>query len=240
MGYAVLSSKLEYIGKLLAAVRGDEKMSSGKEAMKALQARIGATADGEFGPNTAKAIAKHYELSPKRAAHLLGQASHESGGFKYTQENLNYSEDALNRVFKRYFGEGRENAADYARQPEKIANYVYMDKNRSKAGALGNVFENDGALFLGRGYLQCTGRTNYRAFSSDMRIPEVMQDPSLVATEYAFESALWFFRKNNLFKIADEGVDDEVIKKITKRVNGGYHGLDDRLEKTKKIYKWLT
>ena len=210
------------------------------DAMKALQARCGVAADGAFGPNTARAIANHYDLSPKRAAHLLGQAAHESGNFKLTQENLNYSEKALNSVFGRYFGEGKEDAAKYARNPEKIANYVYMDKNRSKNGALGNVEEGDGFRFRGRGFLQCTGRTNYRAFASEMRLPDAMMEPDLVATDYAFESALWFFKRNNLFKIADEGVNDDVIKKITKRVNGGYHGLDDRIEKTKKIYGWLS
>ena len=208
-------------------------------AMKALQARCGATPDGAFGPNTAKAIAKHYDLSPERAAHLLGQSAHESGYFKLTEENLNYSENALNRVFRRYFGEGKENAADYARNPEKIANYVYMDKNRSKGGALGNTEEGDGWRWRGRGFLQCTGRTNYRKFAAEMRLPDVMKDPDLVSTEYAFESAFWFFQRNGLFKIADKGVNDDVITEITRRVNGGTHGLDDRLDKTKKIYKWL-
>jgi len=208
--------------------------------MKTLQERCGCTPDGAFGPNTARAIAKHYKLSPERGAHLLGQAAHESGNFKLTQENLNYSERALNAVFGRYFGEGKENAADYARNPEKIANYVYMDENRSKGGALGNVEEGDGWRFRGRGFLQCTGRANYRAFASEMRLPDAMMEPELVATDYAFESALWFFKRNNLFKIADEGVNDEVITKITRRVNGGTHGLDDRMEKTKKIYAWLS
>jgi putative chitinase len=208
-------------------------------AMKALQARCGATPDGAFGPNTARAIAKQYELSPERAAHLLGQSAHESGYFKLTEENLNYSEDALNRVFRRYFGEGKENAADYARNPEKIANYVYMDENRSKGGALGNTEDGDGWRWRGRGFLQCTGRTNYRKFAAEMRLPDVMKDPDLVATEYAFESAFWFFKRNGLFEIADKGVNDEVITEVTRRVNGGTHGLDDRLDKTKKIYKWL-
>ena len=208
-------------------------------AMKALQARCGATPDGAFGPNTARAIANQYELSPERAAHLLGQSAHESGYFKLTEENLNYSEDALNRVFRRYFGEGKENAAEYARNPEKIANYVYMDENRSKGGALGNTEEGDGWRWRGRGFLQCTGRTNYRKFAAEMRLPDVMKDPDLVSTEYAFESAFWFFKRNGLFKIADKGVNDDVITEITRRVNGGTHGLDDRLDKTKKIYKWL-
>lgn len=210
------------------------------DAMKAVQARCGVTADGQFGPNTARAIAKHYELSAERAAHLLGQASHESGGFRHTTENLNYSTNALLAVFgKRYFPT-KALAEKYARQPEQIANYVYMDENRSKRGALGNVNPGDGWLFRGRGFLQCTGRSNYRAFAAEMRLPDVMNDPDLVATDYAFESALWFFERNNIFRIADKGVTDEVITQITKIVNGGDKGLDDRLEQTHKIYGWLT
>ena len=208
--------------------------------MKALQERCGVTPDGAFGPNTARAIAQHYELSSERAAHLLGQSAHESGYFKLTEENLNYSEDALNRVFGRYFGEGKEDASEYARNPQKIANYVYMDKHRSKGGALGNVEENDGFAFRGRGFLQCTGRTNYRKFASEMRLPDVMKDPDLVATEYAFESAYWFFKRNGLFKIADKGVNDEVITEVTRRVNGGTHGWMTAWKKTKKIYGWLS
>ena len=72
-----------------------------------------------------------------------------------------------------------------------------------------------------------------------MELPEIMTDPELVSSNYAFETALWFFNKNKLFDIADKGVNEEIIKKITKRVNGGYHGLDDRIEQTNKIYEWL-
>ena len=208
-------------------------------ALKILQSRCGVAPDNSFGPKTARAIADHFDLSDVRAAHLLGQSAHESGYFKHTEENLNYSEKALKSVFGRYFGEDKEDASQYERRPQKIANYVYMDKNRSKKGALGNVEENDGWAFRGRGFLQCTGRANYRKFASKMRLPDVMKDPDLLSTDYAFESAYWFFDRNKLFQIADQGVNDDVIKQITKRVNGGYHGLDDRIEQTNKIYRWL-
>ena len=72
-----------------------------------------------------------------------------------------------------------------------------------------------------------------------MGLPQILQDPSLLEEEYAFETAQWFFQKNNLFKIADEGVNDDTIKRITRRVNGGYHGLEDRTDQTNKIYSWL-
>jgi len=99
--------------------------------------------------------------------------------------------------------------------------------------------EGEGHIYIGRGFLQLTGKDNYKAFAADMRVPEIMQDPSLVETDYAFETALWFFEKNNLFAIADKGVNDDTIKQITKRVNGGYIGLDHRMKETKKIHGWL-
>lgn len=201
------------------------------EALKKLQQRIGVTADGEFGPNTARAIMRFYDLSAEQAAHLLGQAAHESGLFKLTRENLNYSAEAICRVWPSRF-KRLEDAEPYARNPRALADKVY-------GGRLGNE-PDEGHVWIGRGFLQLTGRDNYKAFAADMRLPDVLQDPSLCEEEYAFETALWFFRRNKLFDIADDGVDDQTIKTITKRVNGGYHGLDDRAEKTKKVYGWLT
>lgn len=202
------------------------------KAIAALQAKIGATADGEFGPNTARAIAKYFNLSPARGAHLMGQASHESGGFKRTRESLYYSSpERIQAVWPSRFPTV-DDAEPYAKNPTGLAGKVY-------AGRMGNENEAQASLFIGRGFLQLTGRNNYRSFASDMGVPEVMTDPDLVADEYAFETALWFFEKNGLFAIADEGVTDDAIKRITKRVNGGYHGLDDRSNQSKKIHTWL-
>jgi putative chitinase len=200
------------------------------EAMKKLQAKVGVAADGAFGPNTARAIAKYYELSPARAAHLLGQASHESGGFSLTRENLNYSAEAMCRVWPSRFKTVAE-AQPYARNPKALADKVYSNR-------MGNG-DGEGHIYIGRGFLQLTGKDNYKAFAADMRVPEIMQDPSLVETDYAFETALWFFKKNNLFAIADKGVNDDTIKQITKRVNGGYVGLDHRMKETQKVWGWL-
>ena len=200
------------------------------DAMKALQAKIGVTADGEFGPNTARAIAKHYDLSPARAAHLLGQASHESGGFKLVRENLNYSAETMVRVWPSRF-KTLADAEPYARNPKALADKVY-------SGRMGNG-EDEGHVWIGRGFLQLTGKDNYKAFAADMRAPKILQDPSLVETDYAFETALWFFKRNGLFAIADKGVNDDTIKQITKRVNGGYIGLDHRTKETQKIWRWL-
>ncbi len=204
------------------------------EALKILQAKCGVKDDGSFGPNTARAIAKHYELSDKRGAHLLGQAHHESGGFKRTKEGLYYSTpERLMAVWPSRF-KSVEAAQPYTKNPEALANKVYN-------GRMGNAEDsNDGWLYAGKGFLQCTGKSNVRAFASDMRLPDVMENPMLLEKEYAFESALWFFRSNKLFSICDKGVDSDTIKSVTKRVNGGTHGLKDRIEQTKKIYEWLT
>ena len=199
------------------------------DALRKLQERCGAVADGAFGKNTAKAIAEHFELNAKRAAHLLGQVVHESGTFKYTEENLNYSVDACLRVFGKYF-KSEEEAKPYARNPKALADKVYGHRG----GNLGQGF-----AWRGRGFLQLTHRDNYRAFASDMRLPDVMDNPDLVASDYAMESAIWYFRRNNLWTICDQGVTEEVIKKVTKRVNGGYNGLDHRIKETHKIFNWL-
>lgn len=201
------------------------------EAMKKLQERCGVAADGAFGPNTARAIAKHYDLSPNRAAHLLGQAAHESGGFTITKESLYYSTpERLCKVWPSRF-KTVEDAMPYAKNPKALADKVYSNR-------MGNG-EGEGHIYIGRGFIQLTGKDNYRSFASDMRVPEVMNDPSLVETDYAFESAMWFFEKNGLFKMADNGIGADNIKAITKRVNGGHHGLDDRINQTQKIYGWL-
>ncbi len=201
-------------------------------AMQKLQERIGTSTDGSFGPNTARAITKHFGLSAERSAHLLGQASHESGGFTRVCESLYYSSpDRIRKVWPTRFKTVAD-AEPYARNPKALADKVYSNR-------MGNG-ENEGSVFIGRGFLQLTGKDNYRSFAADMRLPEVMTDPSLIETDYAFETAYWFFEKNRLFKIADEGVDTNTIEKITKRVNGGYHGLQDRLDQTNKIYNWLT
>lgn len=202
------------------------------EAMKKLQDKVGVGADGHFGKNTAKAIAQHYELSNERAAHLMGQASHESGHWRHTRENLNYSAESMMRVWPSRFPD-LASCEGYSRNPTALANKVY-------GGRMGNdANTNDGALFSGKGYLMITGKNNYRAFSSDMGLPEIMTDPDLVATDYAFDTAMWFFNTNKLFDIADDGVNDETILKITRRVNGGTHGLVDRTGETNKIYEWL-
>jgi putative chitinase len=163
--------------------------------------------------------------TPRRVAHFVSQCAHESNNFRSLEENLNYSADALARVFPRYFGAGKRDAAAYARNPEKIANYVYMDQFRT--AKMGNVNEGDGWRFRGRGLKQLTGRDNYTRFGKSVNMT-AEQAAEYVATEKgAIESACWFWDTNKLNNIAD--TDDVVL--MTKRINGGNIGLEDRQQR---------
>ena len=206
--------------------------TAGLGPMQSLQAKCGVAADGKWGPGTFKAARDYFKLSTAQAAHFFGQCAHESGGFKVFSENLNYSDKGLNGIFKKYFPT-IASTAGYARKPEKIANKVYANR-------MGNGPESsgDGWKFRGRGPIQLTGKSNYTQFAQDIGRPDVLTNPDIVATELAFESALWFFNKNGLFAIAGKGVTDAVIGQITRRVNGGTHGLDDRIKKTKQFANW--
>lgn len=200
----------------------------------ALQEKVGVTADGVFGPGTMRAAADYYKMSKARAAHFFAQTAHETGNYKAFSENLNYSADGLNKIFPKYFIKAGRNAANYARNPEKIANVVYG--NRMGNGPEGS---GDGWKFRGRGALQLTGKDNYAAFAKFCNRPDVMDNPDLVAGELAFESALFFFERNKLWSVCDLGVNDAVILALTKKINGGTHGLEDRKAKTKKFFSQL-
>ena len=201
-------------------------------SLKSLQEKIGVTADGAFGPGTMKKAMEFYKFTPIRAAHFFAQTSHETGGFKLFTENLNYSADGLQKIFGKYFPGTLEES--YSRNPEKIANRVYASRMGNGAEASG-----DGWKFRGRGALQLTGKDNYKAFSDYLKKPEIMTNPDLVATTYSFESAMFFFDKNKLWSICDQGVNDAAILALTKRINGGTHGLDDRNQKTKKYFEYV-
>jgi putative chitinase len=201
-------------------------------SLKSLQERAGVAADGAFGPGTIKAGMALLKLSPIRAAHFFAQTSHETGGFKAFSENLNYSAQGLQGIFGKYFPGNLEES--YARQPEKIANRVYADRMGN-----GNEASGDGWKFRGRGALQLTGKANYEAFSKYLGTNEVMENPDLVATKYSFESAMFFFERNKLWSICDQGINDAAILALTKRINGGTHGLEDRKAKTYKYYEYV-
>ena len=170
--------------------------------------------------------------TPLRLAHFLAQCGHESGGFKLTNENLNYSADGLKKIFPKYFAQAGL-AESYARQPEKIASRVY-------GGRMGNGDEasKEGFKFRGRGYIQLTGKSNYTEFDKFVD-DDILGNPDLVATKYPLLSAAWFFHKNGLNTISDKGADDATVTSVTKRVNGGTIGLPDRIKHFKEYYSLL-
>ena len=159
----------------------------------------------------------------ERIAGFIAQCAHESNNFRSLEENLNYSEDALLRVFGRYFGKApKASASEYARNPEMIANRVYNDEFRKYK--MGNTQPGDGWMFRGRGLKQLTGRENYTKFGKSVKMT-AEQASEYVATEKgAIESACWFWNNKKLNAIADTGD----IKKLTKVINGGDIGLADR------------
>jgi putative chitinase len=203
-------------------------------SMIELQKKIGVTADGAFGPGTLKAAASYFKLNKNRAAHFFAQCAHESGNFKAFSENLNYGAKGLRTTFGKYF-QTEGIAKNYERQPQRIANRAYANRMGN-----GDEASGEGFAYKGRGPLQLTGKNNYRAFGKYIgREQEILDNPDLVATELGFESALWFFDANKLWSICDQGINDAAILQLTKRINGGTHGLDDRKQKTKKFAAWL-
>lgn len=158
--------------------------------------------------------------SRMRLAHFFAQILHESGCMRFDMENLNYSSDALQRVFGKYF-RTKEEADAYARRPEKIASRVYANRMGN-----GDEASGDGWKYRGRGLIQLTGRNNYRAFADWLGDDRIMDDPDLVASEYAVHSAVFFWDRNELNDIADR--DD--ITALTRRINGGENGLSHRRE----------
>ena len=159
--------------------------------------------------------------TPLRLAHFLAQVAHESKSFKAVEENLNYSAERLKEVFPRYFP---GNLAEvYALSPEKIASRVYGDRMGN-----GDEASKDGYRYRGRGYIQLTGKDNYAAFDRTVD-DDVLNQPDLVKTKYPLLSAAWFWDTKKLNALADEGSGEDVVAKVTKKVNGGLYGLEDRI-----------
>jgi putative chitinase len=166
-------------------------------------------------------ILPDYEINTvPRVAAFIAQCAHESGGFKALKENLNYRAVTLRKVFPKYFPTD-ELAAQYAQQPEKIANRVYGNRMGN-----GDEASGDGFRYCGRGLIQLTGKNNYSAFAESIETP-VEELPEYLSTfEGAIQSACWFWETNNLNQWADKGD----ILTLTKRINGGTIGLDDRIK----------
>lgn len=192
------------------------------------QKKYGLVADGKFGPITAKIITEVFKI--KHPAQFFGQVCHESLDLTLFEENLSYTAARLQEVFSKYFPTYSK-AKEFERNPQKLGNLVY-------GGRMGNVNPNDGYYFRGRGAIQLTGRSNYKAFENWLvskglcKKNEIMLDPDLVYQKFYIESAIFFFETNNLWNITD-------VLKLTKKVNGGTNGLQDRINRTMRYEKWF-
>jgi putative chitinase len=235
--------------------------SGTEKSVKEFQSKKGLVADGIVGPSTLAMMIEEPDVqemdlsklkghipdevieqipetietfkihTPLRLAHFLAQCGHESAGFKATEENLNYSSKALQAVFGKYFNE--ETAEEYHRKPEMIANKVYanrMDNGDEQSG--------DGWKYRGRGYIQLTGKHNYSKFNESVE-DDVVEKPELVKEKYPLLSAAWFWSSNNLNRLSDLGSSDDIVTKVTKRVNGGTIGLEDRIKHFHEYYQLI-
>ena len=167
-----------------------------------------------------------------RLSHFLAQTAHESGNFKHTVENMNYSADGLLKIFSKYFKD-KATAEMYARKPEMIGSRVYANRMGN-----GNESSKEGFKFRGRGYIQLTGKDNYKQFS-DFIGEDCVANPDLVSTKYPLTSAAFFFNKNGIWTLCDKGATKDEIVAVTKRVNGGTIGIDDRIHHFQKIHNFL-
>jgi putative chitinase len=178
--------------------------------------------------NPLQATFDKYDISnPKRQAAFLGQCAHESGNFKTLEENLHYSANALMRVWPSRFPD-MDTANKFANNPEKIANKVY-------AGRMGNTGDGEGWKYHGRGLIQLTGKDNYKNCSNSLGLDLLGSPEKLLEPQYAALSAGWFWSKHGLNELADA----QEHGMITKRINGGTLGLDDRIAKTTKALEAL-
>jgi putative chitinase len=173
-------------------------------------------------------FAKYGIDTPKRQAAFIGQCAHESNNFRVLEENLHYSASALMRVWPSRFPD-INTAEKYANNPEKIANKVY-------AGRMGNTEEGDGWKYHGRGLIQLTGRENYANCGSNLGVDLVGDPNRLLDPAYAVLSAAWFWNKKGLNTLADS----QDYETMTKRINGGILGLEDRKIKINKVLSILT
>lgn len=189
--------------------------------------------DGSLGPLTLNVLKRELGISSNaRVAHFAGQIVHETANFSYEIENLNYSANGLRRVFSKYF-KTYDEALSYEYQPKRIANKVYANRMGN-----GNELSGEGYKFIGRGPLMLTGKNNYVALAKFVNRFEIIDNPNLVITDYYFESALFFFDRNNLWRLCDV-VDYQSIVKVSERINGGHNGLEERVNLTNRFYKML-
>ena len=186
-----------------------------------LQSVIGNNSNLDGWHEALTTVLPKYEIDTvERVSAFIAQCTHESGGFKRLKENLNYKWESLRKVFPKYFSTD-ELAQEYAHKQDRIANRVY-------GGRMGNGDESsgDGVRYCGRGLIQLTGKNNYTKFAESIGMEVEMVPALLESFEGAVESACWFWKTNNLNQYADAGD----ILTMTKRINGGTIGLEDRIK----------
>jgi len=171
--------------------------------------------------NALSQLLPDYEINTaKRIAAFIAQCAHESGNFVFLTENLNYKAESLLKVFPKYFKD-MATAKAYEKKPEKIANKIYADRMGN-----GNEASGDGWRYRGRGLIQLTGKTNYTWFAASLEISPEEAAEYTQTFEGAAQSACWFWETNKINQFADSGD----IVTMTKRINGGTIGLDDRIK----------
>jgi putative chitinase len=197
--------------------------------------------DGVLGKDTFESFKKKFLLNDLELAHFLGQVDKETGGFSKDTESLNYNPEGLISTFSYYRDRKTEAWIDGRTKlsranQEVIANKVYADKNRGAKFKLGNTIHGDGFRFIGRGALQLTGRNNYTSFSKYLNDPEIIVNPDLLATKYFWESAMFFFIRNNLFKLCTS-ISTSQINKVTAVINKGTDSYQDRVNLVREYYE---
>lgn len=194
--------------------------------VRELQRSLGLKDDGVIGRITTTEFAKKNKLNAIECAHFFGQCDHETAGFTAFVENLNYSAEGLLRTFPKYFNE--KTAVLNARKPQNIANIAYANRMGN-----GDPASGDGWKYRGRTPIHLTGKANYEEAAKHFGV-DFVANPDL-ALEYGFEIALWYFRKNRIFALCKD-LSDKSITAVTKRINGGLNGIEQRIKKTKRYY----
>lgn len=235
------------------------KIGSTGDNVKLLQEKLGLKPDGSFGPNTEKSVKDWQKKNGLKDDGVVGDITwnklfNNTTTTKVSKETLKLeklkgiipdkvisqiSDTAVkfnittNLRLAHFLSQCSHESGNFKWVVELASGQAYEGRKD-----LGNTQPGDGVRFKGRGYIQCTGRLNYIKFSEFIG-EDCVTNPDLVSTKYPMESAAWFFNKNNLWKICDLGSTDEVVTKLTKRVNGGYNGLNSRIENFHKIWNVL-
>lgn len=211
-------------------------------SLKSIQRKLNLKQDNKLGPITAKAIGDYYKLNIIETAQFLGQCDHETGGWHFFKENLNYSAQGLANTWPNRFAVNPRSkpsvpnqlAKTIQRNQELIANHTYANRMGN-----GDIESGDGFKFIGRGAIQLTGKNNYIEFAKYVNDMSILDNPDKILTDYILESAKWFFDTNNLWRLCKD-ISDNTITLITRRINGGTKGLEDRINKTNIYYNLLT